>query len=40
MLKELMAYGIVYNLVRVTMAEAARRQRVTVDRISFLDTLR
>jgi len=39
-LKELMVYGIVYNLVRVVMGEAARRQRVAVDRISFVDALR
>jgi hypothetical protein len=39
-LKELMVYGIVYNLVRLVMGEAARRQRVAVDRISFVDALR
>lgn len=39
-LKELMVYGIVYNLVRSVMGEAARRQRVEVDRISFIDALR
>jgi hypothetical protein len=39
-LKELMVYGIVYNLVRSAMGEAARRQRVEVDRISFVDALR
>jgi Transposase DDE domain len=39
-LKELMVYGIVYNLVRLVMGEAARRQRVAVDRISFIDALR
>jgi hypothetical protein len=39
-LKELMVYGIVYNLVRLTMGAAARRQRVAVDRISFIDALR
>jgi len=39
-LKELMVYGIVYNLVRSVMGEAARRQRVEVDRISFVDALR
>jgi hypothetical protein len=38
-LKELMVYGIVYNLVRLAMGEAARRQRVAVDRISFIDAL-
>jgi hypothetical protein len=39
-LKELMVYGIVYNLVRSVMGEAARRQRVDVDRIGFVDALR
>ena len=38
--KELCVFGIVYNLVRVTMLEAARRQEVPVARISFADTLR
>jgi hypothetical protein len=39
-LKEFMVYAIVYNLVRLVMGQAARRQRVAVDRISFLDALR
>ena len=39
-LKELMVFAIVYNLVRVVMVEAARRQSVNVDRISFIDALR
>lgn len=39
-LKELTVYAIVYNLVRVVMAEAARRQGVDVERISFVDALR
>ena len=39
-LKELMVYAIVYNLVRLVMKEAARRQRVAVERISFIDALR
>jgi hypothetical protein len=39
-LKELMVYGVVYNLVRLAMGDAARRQRVAVDRISFVDALR
>jgi len=38
--KELCVFGIVYNLVRVTMLEAARRQEVPVARVSFADTLR
>ena len=39
-LKELTAYAIVYNLVRVVMVEVARRQGVDVERISFVDALR
>lgn len=39
-LKELTVYAMVYNLVRLVMAEAARRQDVAVDRISFVDALR
>lgn len=39
-LKELMVFALVYNLVRVVMGEAARRQDVPVDRISFIDALR
>jgi hypothetical protein len=39
-LKELAVYAIVYNLVRVAMVEASRRQRVDVERISFVDALR
>jgi hypothetical protein len=35
-----MFYGIFYNLVSLVMGEAARRQRVAVDRISFIDALR
>jgi hypothetical protein len=38
--KELMMYALVYNLVRLVMVEAARRQGVAVDRISFVDALR
>ena len=38
--KELTVFCIVYNLVRVIMMEAAKRQRVSVDRISFVDALR
>lgn len=37
--KELAVFCLVYNLVRVVMMEAARRQAVRVDRISFADTL-
>jgi hypothetical protein len=39
-LKELMIFAIVYNLIRVVMVEAARRQKVDVDRISFVDAMR
>ncbi len=39
-LKELAVYAIVYNLVRIVMMEAARRQGVHVERISFVDALR
>ena len=39
-LKELTVYAIVYNLVRVVMVEAARRQGMDVERISFVDALR
>jgi hypothetical protein len=39
-LKELTVYAIVYNLVRLVMLEASRRQGVDVERISFVDALR
>jgi hypothetical protein len=39
-LKELLMFVVVYNLVRRVMAEAARRQGVGADRISFVDALR
>jgi len=38
--KELLIFVIVYNLVRRLMLEAARRQRVKPGRISFVDALR
>ena len=38
--KELAVFALVYNLVRVIMLEAAKRQRVRVDRISFADALK
>ena len=38
--KELCMIALVYNLVRLVMVEAARRQQVDVDRISFIDALR
>lgn len=37
--KELWTYMIVYNLVRLLMLEAARRQGVEPDRVSFIDAL-
>jgi hypothetical protein len=39
-LKELTMYAIAYNLVRVTMCQAAAGQGVEVERISFIDALR
>ena len=39
-LKELTVYALVYNLVRVVMLEAARRQGDEVERVSFVDALR
>ena len=38
--KELAVYCLVYNLVHAVMLQAAAKQRVTPDRISFLDTVR
>jgi hypothetical protein len=38
--KELAVFALVYNLVRVVMGEAARRQGVPAERISFVDALR
>ena len=38
--KELTMFALAYNLVRSVMVEAARRQGVAVDRISFVDALR
>jgi len=39
-LKELAMFMLVYNLVRLVMLEAAHRQQVVVERISFIDALR
>jgi len=39
-LKELCVFAIVYNLVRLTMLEASRRQGTPLERISFVDALR
>jgi len=38
--KELLMFALTYNLVRLVMLEASRRQGVAVDRISFIDALR
>ena len=38
--KELAAYCLVYNLVHAAMTEAAGRQGVTPDRVSFIDAVR
>ncbi len=39
-LGELQMFALVYNMVRQVMLEAARRQKVDVHRISFIDALR
>ncbi len=39
-LKELTMYAVAYNLVRLTMCEAAGRRGAAVDRVSFIDALR
>ena len=38
--KELAMYAVIYNLVRQVMGEAARRQQVSVERVSFIDAVR
>jgi hypothetical protein len=38
--KEALMFVLVYNLVRMVMRAAARRQQVAIDRISFIDALR
>lgn len=38
--KEMLVYCLVYNLVHAIMLQAADRQKVSPDRISFIDTLR
>ena len=38
--KELLAFALAYNLVRLAMVEASMTQNVNIDRISFIDTLR
>jgi hypothetical protein len=39
-LKELIIFTLVYNLVRMVMRHSARLQHIGVERISFLDALR
>jgi hypothetical protein len=39
-LKELIVFALIYNLIRLVMVQAARRQQVAVDRISFIDAMR
>jgi Transposase DDE domain len=39
-LKELIVFALIYNLVRLVMGQAARRQYVDIDRISFIDAAR
>jgi hypothetical protein len=39
-LRELHVFALIYNLVRQVMIEAARRQEVEVNQISFIDALR
>jgi hypothetical protein len=38
--KELLAFALAYNLVRLTIAKSAAREQVDIGRISFIDTLR
>jgi len=39
-LKELAMFALAYNLVRLVMLEASRRQKAPLERISFIDALR
>jgi hypothetical protein len=39
-LKELIVFALIYNLVRMVMIQAARRQQVPLERISFIDAVR
>src|SRR5439155_21201071 len=39
-IKELAMYALIYNLVRLVMREASRRQNVPLERISFIDAVR
>jgi IS4 transposase len=38
--KELTMYALVYNIVRLVMLEAAHRQKVPIERMSFVDAVR
>jgi len=38
--KEALVFSLVYNLIRLVMLKAAKRQRVNPNRISFIDALR
>lgn len=38
--KEVRVFGVAYNLVRGVMRDAADRQQVPVDRVSFVDAVR
>ena len=40
MLKELIVYAVVYNLIHLVMLKAARCQHVQPHQISFIDTVR
>ena len=39
-LKELIIFALIYNLVRLVMAQAAQRQQVDIDPLSFIDAAR
>jgi hypothetical protein len=39
-LTELIVFALIYNLVCLVMAQAAQRQQVNMDRISFIDAAR
>jgi hypothetical protein len=38
--KELAMYAVIYNLVRLVIREASRRQNVPIERLSFIDAVR
>jgi hypothetical protein len=39
-LKELIVFALIYNLIRLVMVQAARCQQVAIERISFIDAMR